>query len=100
MSYERDYRGIELPGVGRVGLLLPVIREDAEPVVREGLARRRLTLLTGRCPCGARLHLPNRATRRAMKRDRARGGGVWQVDVEHENDCPATDPRLDEVTSA
>ena len=37
----------------RVVFVLPVIPEDAPYRVREGIARRRITALTGTCPCGA-----------------------------------------------
>ncbi|MCU1591673.1 MAG: hypothetical protein JWP11_2929 [Frankiales bacterium] len=100
MTLEPMRGALDLPCVGRIGLLLPVVRDADPPHVREGQARRRLTLLTSECPCGARIAPPNRPARRAMKRDLARGGGLWEVRVQHEPDCPAGDPRLDEVTSA
>jgi hypothetical protein len=34
--------------------LLPVIPDDAPPLVREGIARRRLVVICGECPCGGR----------------------------------------------
>jgi hypothetical protein len=71
--------------------VLPVVSEADSPRTREGIARRRLGALSGACPCGARLVLPNRAQRRAVTRrgDRAR---IAHVAVEHEDDCPAIDP--------
>jgi hypothetical protein len=53
----------------RVAYLLPVIPDDAPPLVREGIARRRLAALEGRCPCGGRSPF-NRATRRQLARTR------------------------------
>jgi hypothetical protein len=65
---------------GRVLAVLPMIPDDAPYRVREGIARRRLTVVTGQCPCGARIDYTQ--TR----------GGV--VRVEHERRCPADDDRL------
>lgn len=47
-------------GVGNVAAVLPVIPEGAPYKVREGIARRRITTLTGKCPCGATLDLRDR----------------------------------------
>lgn len=69
----------------RTAFVLPTIPDGASDVVREGLARRRLVAITGACPCGARLLIPNRRQRRAA----AREGRVLPVAVEHEHDCPA-----------
>jgi len=80
----------DVPGLGRVAYLLPVVPESAPAEAREGLARRRVVAHTGQCPCGARMVLPNRADRRAARRH----GTVGHVRVEHEDDCPATDDRL------
>jgi hypothetical protein len=41
----------------RITFVLPVVPEDAPYRVREGIARRRLTALTGACPCGATMTL-------------------------------------------
>lgn len=73
----------------RALVLAAVVPEDAPPVVREGLARRRLVSLTGSCPCGAVREL-NRAARRAARR----GAGVAVIPVEHENGCPAISPEV------
>ena len=80
----------DVPGVGRVAYVLPVVPESAPAEAREGLARRRVVAHTGQCPCGARMVLPNRADRRASRRS----GTVRHVTVEHEDDCPARDDRL------
>lgn len=85
----------EVPGIGRVAYVLPVVTESVPPAAREGLARRRITAMTGRCPCGARMVMPNRATRRARKG--RNGAAVQHVAVEHEHDCPAGDERLSEL---
>ena len=89
-----DVTILDVPGVGRVAAVLPVAPDDAHPDVREGIARRRLVMLTGECPCGARRHLPNRAQRRSMRRHEATRDRVWQLAVEHEADCPATSEAL------
>jgi len=68
----------------RVLTLVPEIPEDAPPAVREGVARRRLVATTGRCPCGAQLHLPEHPT----------PGTFTSVAVHHEDWCPAADPNL------
>lgn len=82
----------------RTLFMLPAIADDAPPLVREGLARRRLVMLTGQCPCGANLVMPNRAQRRAAQRRRE----PVRVAVAHERDCPAVDdvllPALDAWT--
>ena len=65
----------------------PELRENLPPHVLEGLTRRRLVALGQTCPCGARLVLPNRATRRAARK--AARVPVWPVQVAHEDDCPA-----------
>lgn len=69
----------------RVMLSMPKIPDDAPELVREGIARRRLTAVTGECPCGARVLWPDRAARRRMRRS----GEATQIRAEHEDDCPA-----------
>lgn len=71
----------------------PTLSESLPPEVLEGLTRRRLVATTGVCPCGASLVVPNRAARRAA----ARIGRVLHVDVEHEDDCAALDPRINRI---
>lgn len=70
--------------------VLPRIPDDAPEAIREGVARRRITTLDGKCPCGARLVLPNRAQRRRA----ARTGVAVGVTVQHQDECPATDDVL------
>ena len=85
---------VDIPGVGRVTMVLPVVPEDGSPALREGIARRRLVMLDGTCPCGAKRTLPNWATRRAMARSTRRGPDTWSVDIPHAEDCPASDAQL------
>lgn len=81
---EADFHGVAAL------MVLPVILERDDPTVREGIARRRITDVTGRCPCGAIRVLPNRAERRAA----VKSGRTLHVDVVHEDGCPATDATL------
>jgi hypothetical protein len=76
-----------------VAFVLPRIPDDAPEAIREGVARRRITAIDGKCPCGAQLVLPNRAARRKA----ARTGTPIHMRVEHEDDCPAIDDALDEA---
>jgi hypothetical protein len=80
----------EVDGRGAL-FVLPVVSEADLARAREGIVRRRLVALSGTCPCGARLGMPNRAQRRAAacRGDRAR---IAYVAVEHEDDCPAIGP--------
>ena len=73
-STARKYRS-----VSRVVLTNP-IADDAHSRVKEGAVRRRLVALTGKCPCGAELVVPELAP-----------GSVTVVPVEHEPDCPAAE---------
>ncbi len=81
---------VDITFKGEVAYVLPVVAESAPHAVREGIARRRLTLLEGECPCGAVFSPPNRQQRRQA----ARHGGVLRPRIKHENDCPATDANL------
>lgn len=74
----------------RALLVLPSIPDGGSDELREGIARRRLTTTTGRCPCGARMTLPNRRQRRQAVRRKQ----PLTATVEHEADCPAGDSRL------
>lgn len=74
-----------------IGYVLPVVPEAAPPEVREGLVRRRLAALEGRCPCGAVVTLPNREQRRHAARTRT----SLRIAVMHEDDCPAIDRVLE-----
>jgi hypothetical protein len=73
-STARRYRPIS-----RVVLSNP-IADDAPPRVKEGAIRRRLVALTGKCPCGAELVVPDLTP-----------GSMAVVAVEHDPDCPATE---------
>jgi hypothetical protein len=63
------------------------IPEDASPIVREGIVRRRMALLNGLCVCGATVELPSRRERRA---------GVTVLHIFHAEGCAAASPELDE----
>lgn len=67
----------------RVAFVLPVVPEDAPAAIREGIARRRVTATTGRCPCGARVDYGDRVA-----------GQVVSVEVQHTASCPASDAKL------
>lgn len=75
----------------KVAYVLTDPPEDAPPEVREGIARRNVTALGGRCPCGATLRLPNRAERRRA----ARSGQPVHVEVQHEDNCPAVTANIE-----
>ena len=74
----------------RAAFVLPVVPEDAPADVREGYARRRLVMLTGRCPCGAQRGMPNRAERRRAAAAHCPARSVTR----HEDGCPACDDVL------
>jgi hypothetical protein len=61
----------------RVAFVLPVVPEDAPYRVREGLARRRITALSGTCPCGATAALDGKV-----------------MDTRHERGCSAATATL------
>ena len=78
--------GIELEaivfdvGTVRAMALLPIIPDDAPDPVREGIARRRIATIEGRCPCGI-----------AFDYSRIPLGTVTHRTVEHRGHCPAID---------
>ena len=43
-------------------VIAPEVPEDGSAEIREGIARRRVVATTGRCPCGARLELPEKVS--------------------------------------
>jgi hypothetical protein len=57
------------------------IPDGASQRDKEGAVRRRLVALTGKCPCGAVLRIP----------DEMEAGTVTVVAIEHEDDCPAVE---------
>ncbi len=67
----------------KTAYVLPVIPDNAPYMVREGIARRRITTLTGQCPCGAVMNVGD-----------LQAGTVTNVAVEHEDGCPAITTRL------
>ncbi len=62
----------------RTVFVLTVIPDAAPYSVREGIARRRITTLTGTCPCGAVMNIGD-----------LQAGEITDVDTEHEDGCPA-----------
>jgi len=87
--FTRTFNGV------RAALILPTIPDDAPHDVREGVARRRIIMTTGECPCGGRFTGPNRETRRAILRDQRNGTpDLWHATVYHEDNCPALDETL------
>ncbi len=67
----------------KTAYVLPVIPDNAPYMVREGLARRRITAMTGQCPCGA-----------VMDTGDLQAGAITNVAVEHEDGCPAITTKL------
>jgi hypothetical protein len=72
-----------------VAFILPEFPDHAPDEMREGLVRRRLAALHGRCPCDAPMVLPNRAERR-----RARTEHELRVRVDHHPECPGDDHNI------
>ena len=70
--------------IGYVLAVLPAIPENAPYGIREGIARRRIAAVTGRCPCGAQVDYNAEVLR----------GGARTVEVEHERLCPAVTAHL------
>lgn len=67
----------------RTAFVVPKIPDAAPFAVREGIARRRITAMTGQCPCGAVMDVGD-----------LQAGAVTNVAVEHERGCPAITSRL------
>lgn len=76
----------EIDGLSTL-FVVPVLPDDAPELVREGIARRRLSVINGLCPCGGRRPQLSRAQRREAKR--RSGADVGSFEVVHEDDCPA-----------
>jgi hypothetical protein len=81
-----DFISGDVEGVD-TAFVVPHLPDDAPAVVREGIARRRLAVINGVCPCGARRPRLNRELRRRLKRDGPQE--AYAVDIRHEDDCPA-----------
>ncbi|GAC1569979.1 MAG: hypothetical protein NVS3B18_01660 [Candidatus Dormibacteria bacterium] len=88
---EWDVTALTIDGV-RVAAVLPVVPEDASAEVKEAVARRRIVMLKGSCPCGAIRRLPNRAARRAAQHGRT--PLRLKATIVHEADCIASDEHL------
>lgn len=80
----------------RVAVVSQVIPDGASDELREGLARRAIVSAGGVCPCGTRVQVPNRATRRAA----VKTGQVLDVRVHHENNCLATNEAIQSAYDA
>lgn len=65
-------------GTVRAMALLPVIPDDAPDPVREGIARRRIATIEGRCPCGV-----------GVDYSQIPRGAVTHRTVNHRDHCPA-----------
>lgn len=63
-------------------MLVQRIPDDAPPLIREGLARRRVQAIDGVCPCGGRLLWSMSTSSAAVLR---------RVVAQHWDDCPAGD---------
>lgn len=86
----QQFRIVELPDGRRAGVLDAVIPDDAPEAVREGFARRSIVNSGGTCPCGARWPRPNREQRRQL----AKTGAWLEIDVIHDDPCPAAESTL------
>ena len=78
------------PGIS-TAYVVPVIPDDAPATVREGITRRRLATINGRCPCGATRPPMPRAVRRRLQRHQA-PPEAYDASIVHEDDCPAVHP--------
>lgn len=65
---------VDMDGIGRVMLVPPTVPMLGTKALKDGVARRRLTMIEGACPCGALLEVSASGAR-----------------CEHEDDCPARD---------
>lgn len=63
-------------------MIVRTIPDDAPPLIREALARRRVQVIDGECPCGERIEWPDAAPGR---------GEFVTVVANHRHDCPAGD---------
>jgi hypothetical protein len=74
-----------------VMFVLPIVPENAPSPIREGIGRRRESVISGRCPCGA--ERPT-LTRQQFRHARRKGELNRRLTVEHEAECPALDDTL------
>ncbi len=81
-----------------VAAIVPFDVEDPDlpAEFREGIARRRILMNSGTCPCGAEMTLAQCATV-AVARRYGRNLATVAVAVRHEVGCPATTPGLNEL---
>jgi hypothetical protein len=77
---------------------VPVIPADASPQLREGLRRRRVAALRGRCPCGARRLVSVFPLARSPEMNQlsyvAGGGPAVSMPFQHRPECPGHDDQL------
>lgn len=82
---------------GRPGhrIVVQTIPEDAPPLVREGLARRRIQRVEGECPCGGPLLWADELDEEQLANLRALGFFEGhEVEGVHFGDCPGGDAVL------
>jgi hypothetical protein len=79
MSNGRSFRRPIRPATDRRLVVGAEIPDSASPAVKERAARRRLVAVTGRCPCGAVLRMPEQLA----------PGVVNIIAVDHQDGCPA-----------
>jgi len=81
-------------------LVVQAVPDDAPPLVREGLARRRIQAVEGVCPCDGRLlwrdECADPEARERIFGPASREGGVdsSRVLAVHRDECPAHDRNL------
>lgn len=80
-------------------LVVQTVPDDAPPLVREGLARRRVQAVEGVCPCDGRLIWRDEHPESSAWRDRpveVRDGRLITSEVVavHRDECPAHDRNL------
>jgi len=77
---------------------VPVIPADASPELAEGLRRRRVAAIFGRCPCGATRQVTPIGLAAAEQADPARPAG--HLPFNHTPDCPGHDTPLSAALAA
>lgn len=81
-------------------LLVQAVPDDAPPLVREGLVRRRIQAVEGTCPCDGRLlwrdECPDLEAQERIFGPVSHGGGLdsSRVLAVHRDECPAHDRHL------
>ena len=78
-------------------IVVQVVPDDAPPLIREGLARRRVQAIEGECPCGGPLVWRDEYPDATFWRDESSASGGLKTDrlcAVHFRDCPAGDAVL------